>query len=180
VGDYVLSPDICVERKALPDLIASLASGRLAAQAAALCRHYRTPVLLIEFEAERAFALQGVSEISDDIDGRALTSRLALLLLHFPRLRLVWSRRAALSHFLFLLLPPPPPPPPPLDRGAGGVPTAASASPPPRTHTPNPQEPARDGRHLRRPEARPRRAVGACRRRGRPAARRRRRAGRRR
>jgi hypothetical protein len=29
VGDYVLSPDIVVERKALPDLFASLGSGRL-------------------------------------------------------------------------------------------------------------------------------------------------------
>eukprot|EP00959_Pyramimonas_sp_CCMP1952_P259634 5428580-Pyramimonas_sp.AAC.1 len=29
VGDYVLSPEICVERKAVPDLISSLNSGRL-------------------------------------------------------------------------------------------------------------------------------------------------------
>lgn len=30
VGDYVLSPEMCLERKALPDLISSLASGRQA------------------------------------------------------------------------------------------------------------------------------------------------------
>lgn len=30
VGDYVLSPTICVERKAVPDLISSLGSGRWA------------------------------------------------------------------------------------------------------------------------------------------------------
>jgi hypothetical protein len=29
VGDYVLSPDMCIERKAIPDLRQSLASGRL-------------------------------------------------------------------------------------------------------------------------------------------------------
>ena len=29
VGDYVLTPDICVERKSLNDLIGSLNSGRL-------------------------------------------------------------------------------------------------------------------------------------------------------
>jgi len=29
VGDYVLGPDICVERKSIPDLIGSFASGRL-------------------------------------------------------------------------------------------------------------------------------------------------------
>lgn len=34
-----------------------------------------------------------MSELGLDIDNRAPGSRLALLLLHFPRLRLVWSRR---------------------------------------------------------------------------------------
>jgi len=29
VGDYVLTPDICVERKSLPDLVQSFNSGRL-------------------------------------------------------------------------------------------------------------------------------------------------------
>ena len=29
VGDYILSPEICVERKSVPDLIGSMASGRL-------------------------------------------------------------------------------------------------------------------------------------------------------
>ena len=29
IGDYILSPTICVERKSLPDLIQSLNSGRL-------------------------------------------------------------------------------------------------------------------------------------------------------
>ena len=29
VGDYVLTPDVCVERKSLNDLIGSLNSGRL-------------------------------------------------------------------------------------------------------------------------------------------------------
>ena len=29
VGDYVLSPDVCLERKAIPDLFQSLPSGRL-------------------------------------------------------------------------------------------------------------------------------------------------------
>jgi DNA excision repair protein ERCC-4 len=29
VGDYILSPDICVERKSIPDLFQSFSSGRL-------------------------------------------------------------------------------------------------------------------------------------------------------
>lgn len=48
VGDYVLAPDVCLERKSLPDLIGSLASGRLFSQATAMSRCYKTAVLLIE------------------------------------------------------------------------------------------------------------------------------------
>jgi len=29
VGDYILTPDICVERKSIPDLVSSFNSGRL-------------------------------------------------------------------------------------------------------------------------------------------------------
>jgi hypothetical protein len=36
---------------------------------------------------------QPISELGSDIDPRAVGSRLALLLCHFPKLRLVWSRR---------------------------------------------------------------------------------------
>jgi len=50
VGDYILTPDICVERKSISDLIGSLNSGRLYKQAEAMGRHYKKPVLLIEHE----------------------------------------------------------------------------------------------------------------------------------
>lgn len=58
VGDYILAPELCVERKSLPDLKQSLASGRLYHQAQAMTAHYQLPVLLIEFERDKAFALQ--------------------------------------------------------------------------------------------------------------------------
>lgn len=48
IGDYVLSPEICVERKSVSDLVQSLASGRLFNQAKAMTRAYKMPVLLIE------------------------------------------------------------------------------------------------------------------------------------
>jgi len=50
VGDYILTPEICVERKSISDLIGSLNSGRLYKQAEAMGRHYKKPVLLIEQE----------------------------------------------------------------------------------------------------------------------------------
>lgn len=92
VGDYVLSPEICVERKTLNDLRGSLISGRLYQQAEAMCRYYKTAILLIEFDGDRAFALQGAGELGDDIQVHSLMSRLTLLCLHQPRLRLIWSR----------------------------------------------------------------------------------------
>ena len=58
VGDYILSPDICVERKSVSDLIGSLNNGRLYNQAVAMCRYYQRPVLLIEFDPNKPFTLQ--------------------------------------------------------------------------------------------------------------------------
>ena len=55
VGDYILTPQMCCERKAVPDLISSLSSGRLFHQAAAMTKHYSTPILLIEFDPDKQF-----------------------------------------------------------------------------------------------------------------------------
>lgn len=70
VGDYVLSPEMCVERKSLSDLRQSFLSGRLFHQAEAMSRHYATPILLIEFERDKAFALHAASELGSDINVR--------------------------------------------------------------------------------------------------------------
>ncbi|KAI9012720.1 hypothetical protein BC832DRAFT_589708 [Gaertneriomyces semiglobifer] len=97
VGDYILSPDICVERKSLSDLVSSLKSGRLYTQAEAMSLHYKIPTLLIEFDSGRKGAgLMGLGPAgnSGDIDSRDVGSKLCLLLLHFPNLRLIWSAGA--------------------------------------------------------------------------------------
>lgn len=67
VGDYILSPEMCVERKSISDLKGSFISGRLYHQAEAMSRNYKTPILLIEFERDKAFALHSASEIGADI-----------------------------------------------------------------------------------------------------------------
>jgi DNA excision repair protein ERCC-4 len=59
VGDYILSPEICVERKSITDLIQSFNSGRLYSQCEAMSAHYKTPVLLIEFDPTQCFSLDG-------------------------------------------------------------------------------------------------------------------------
>ncbi|XP_034826985.1 DNA repair endonuclease XPF isoform X1 [Maniola hyperantus] len=91
IGDYILTPDICVERKSISDLIGSLNSGRLFAQSTQMCRNYARPILLIEFDQAKPFNLQGSFVVSTDISGADIQQKLQLLTIHFPRLKLVWS-----------------------------------------------------------------------------------------
>lgn len=58
VGDYVLSPLICVERKSIMDLFQSFGSGRLYHQVEMMSRYYQIPVLLIEFLQDKSFSFQ--------------------------------------------------------------------------------------------------------------------------
>ncbi|SPO26665.1 related to RAD1 - component of the nucleotide excision repairosome [Ustilago trichophora] len=96
VGDYVLTPTMCVERKSLSDLIQSFNSGRLYTQCELMCVHYQHPILLIEFEQDKSFSLKstdgktatGRSASATDLD---IQSKLVLLTLAFPRLRIIWS-----------------------------------------------------------------------------------------
>eukprot|EP00899_Mesostigma_viride_P022051 jgi/Mesvir1/302/Mv13626-RA.1 len=132
VGDYVLTPDICVERKSLSDLYSSFKSGRLYTQAEAMCKHYRTPVLLIEFSGDRSFALQSAADLTEDINSQALSSKLALLALHFPRLRLVWSRSQHATAEIFLSLKENSPEPDPKVAAAVGIPLESDVCEDPR------------------------------------------------
>ncbi|KAJ9583016.1 hypothetical protein L9F63_022632, partial [Diploptera punctata] len=91
VGDYILTPELCVERKSVSDLIGSLNSGRLYNQALAMTRYYSKPVLLIEFDHNKPFALQGSYYVSRDIESKDVIGKLQLLTLHFPKLKIVWS-----------------------------------------------------------------------------------------
>nr|XP_056722261.1 DNA repair endonuclease XPF [Euleptes europaea] len=90
VGDYILTPDICVERKSISDLIGSLNNGRLYGQCVSMCRYYKRPVLLIEFDPSKSFSLASRASLHQEISSNDVTSKLALLTLHFPRLRLLW------------------------------------------------------------------------------------------
>ncbi|THU85938.1 hypothetical protein K435DRAFT_731891 [Dendrothele bispora CBS 962.96] len=120
VGDYILTPDICVERKSLADLVSSFNSGRLYTQCELMSVHYKTPVLLIEFEEDKAFSLEVVSDLKSYVKptGRypppkkkptgtsgdpssssyenpskspSIQSKIVLLTLSFPRLKIIWS-----------------------------------------------------------------------------------------
>lgn len=104
VGDYILTPDVCVERKSVPDLTQSLSSGRLFKQAVAMSRHYRQPMLLIEFDGDRPFELVPDAPVPNEVLLHDLRSKLVLLLLHFPALRLLWARSARSTVKIFKAL----------------------------------------------------------------------------
>ncbi|KAI4498440.1 hypothetical protein M0802_006375 [Mischocyttarus mexicanus] len=101
IGDYILSPEICIERKSVSDLIGSLNSGRLYNQAVAMSRYYSKPMLLIEFDQNKPFCFQGCYYMGKDVNSFAVTSKLQLLTLHFPKLKLVWSQSPHASAQLF-------------------------------------------------------------------------------
>ncbi|KAI0029603.1 hypothetical protein K488DRAFT_56035 [Vararia minispora EC-137] len=112
VGDYILTPDIAVERKSIPDLVQSFNSGRLYSQCELMSAHYKQPILLIEFEEHKSFSLEiiqdiksyakpagkyppkkgGASNGSGDTSGPpTVQQKLVLLTLSFPRVRIIWS-----------------------------------------------------------------------------------------
>ncbi|XP_072798261.1 DNA repair endonuclease XPF [Vicugna pacos] len=90
VGDYILTPEMCVERKSISDLIGSLNNGRLYSQCTSMSRRYKRPVLLIEFDASKPFSLVSRGALHQEISSSDVSSKLTLLTLHFPRLRLLW------------------------------------------------------------------------------------------
>ncbi|KAJ3805049.1 hypothetical protein F5876DRAFT_52472 [Lentinula aff. lateritia] len=112
VGDYILTPEICVERKSLSDLVSSFNSGRLYTQCELMSVHYKIPVLLIEFDEDKAFSFEIISDLKSyakttnryppkkkttgnptehNYTSPTIQSKIALLTLSFPRLRIIWS-----------------------------------------------------------------------------------------
>jgi len=92
VGDFVLSNAHCIERKSISDLFGSFASGRLYTQAEAMVKHYKVPCLLIEFDPTKAFCLQNENQLGPEVKTDSVCSKIALLTMHFPQLRLLWTR----------------------------------------------------------------------------------------
>ncbi|KUI73170.1 DNA repair protein rad16 [Cytospora mali] len=98
VGDYILSPNICIERKSINDLISSFKDGRLFSQAETMFQHYKSPMLLIEFDQNKSFTLEPFADLSGNLRSvnpdnisSDLQSKLVLLTLAFPKLRIIWS-----------------------------------------------------------------------------------------
>jgi DNA excision repair protein ERCC-4 len=57
IADYAISPEIAVERKALPDFVSSVYDGRLFVQASAIAGAYRKPYLIVEGDIKELASL---------------------------------------------------------------------------------------------------------------------------
>lgn len=98
VGDYVLSPHMVVERKSIPDLIKSFQDGRLLTQCESMFRYYSYVVILIEFEVG-GFTFDPASDTPGAASANMATvkqaselrGKISLLLLTFPKLKIIWS-----------------------------------------------------------------------------------------
>eukprot|EP00126_Sphaerothecum_destruens_P008079 Sdes_comp20084_c0_seq1m13017 len=109
IADYILASSIAVERKSIADFIASLHSGRLYAQMEAMVKFYKHPCLLLEFHDASVFSLlpsaaastlppafSGVTATAAssqlaEISIHHVPSKLVLLTLCFPSMRIFWS-----------------------------------------------------------------------------------------
>ena len=85
VGDYILTTDMAVERKTLPDLKASINSGRLDNQMVAMCKRFKISILLIESEG-RQFHHPSHPMFNKEMSPKCIIS-LVLLALRFSSLR---------------------------------------------------------------------------------------------
>ncbi|KAL3116042.1 hypothetical protein niasHT_007342 [Heterodera trifolii] len=105
VGDYILAPQICVERKSLDDLAQSLLNGRLFKQIEQMQRHYNKCILLIECnerdgKSQRSIRF-GMFQGEHSKRARELRTLFTLLIRTYPKLHIFWCASPAHSAEFF-------------------------------------------------------------------------------
>ena len=75
VGDYVVSPEIAVERKTVRDLLSSIYDGRLFLQCSDLVKHYQKPLIVVQGNLAE---LVEIPEGAEDKDIKKLAERMPL------------------------------------------------------------------------------------------------------
>lgn len=83
IGDYIISDEICFERKSFSDLISSISDGRISYQFSRINHVFRKPTLLVELPKETSNSL-----IIEDSDPFIL---IGFLILH-PNIRIFWTK----------------------------------------------------------------------------------------
>lgn len=105
IGDYVISRDVCIERKSLQDLTNSLNNGRLFTQLQWISRHYSVPVVLIELNSlTELLNHQGAQHSFTPIKSNSndIYLKLVLLVRHIPNIKFIWSSNSSFSSLIIL------------------------------------------------------------------------------
>ena len=77
VGDYIVSPEVAVERKSVHDLISSIYDGRLYVQCSELVKNYSRPVVIIQGDIA---VLKQIPEDAEESKARRMAERTGLAL----------------------------------------------------------------------------------------------------
>ncbi|KAM0677987.1 DNA repair protein RAD16 [Binucleata daphniae] len=91
-GDYVLGQNTAIERKAIPDFIQSINTGRLYLQAQMITYKYKNCFLLIEFLRRPCLAdfYLPTKKIS-------VLDKFVIFMSNFPRIKIIWSNNEILT-----------------------------------------------------------------------------------
>uniref|UniRef100_A0A158Q8B8 DNA repair endonuclease XPF n=1 Tax=Elaeophora elaphi TaxID=1147741 RepID=A0A158Q8B8_9BILA len=103
VGDYILSPNIAVERKALDDLTQSLHSGRIFRQIEQMLRHYKNVILLIEANVKDDYRKVNGGPFQGELSRRCRETRslFTVLVRTYPYMNIIWTLDPAHSSEMF-------------------------------------------------------------------------------
>uniref|UniRef100_A0AC34Q008 ERCC4 domain-containing protein n=1 Tax=Panagrolaimus sp. JU765 TaxID=591449 RepID=A0AC34Q008_9BILA len=103
VGDYILSPNFCIERKALDDLAQSLNNGRIFKQIEQMLRHYNQSVLLIESNEKFKNRKVNGGPFQGELSRRSRDTRLLLTMLirANPKMKILWAGNPRISAGFF-------------------------------------------------------------------------------
>ncbi|VBB27037.1 unnamed protein product [Acanthocheilonema viteae] len=103
VGDYILSPNIAVERKALDDLTQSLHSGRIFKQIEQMLRHYKNVILLIEANVKDDYKKVNGGPFQGELSRRCRETRslFTILVRTYPDMNVIWTLDPAHSSEMF-------------------------------------------------------------------------------
>lgn len=100
IGDYQVSKQRIIERKTVSDLLSSLYSGRLYSQTERMMRSsFQESFLLIELANDQTGGL--LMRPTATSTGTEILAGLTLLLIHFPKLKLLWTCDLAFTATIF-------------------------------------------------------------------------------
>jgi Fanconi anemia group M protein len=87
IGDYVLSKDVCVERKTVEDFLSSMIDGRLFSQIINLRQNYQKPLIILEGNMHELFTLRNIhrNSIIGALSSIALDYQVPIINVHDSR-----------------------------------------------------------------------------------------------